>query len=107
MPLFQLVDCQLEHTRRTQTLTEKCIRQRNSINALHCRILRKIRINEEENRHINRFPSIQLLLLKTETLNFAEVRSNLTRRHTVRRDTDNIRRALVSGRVEGKSSLSR
>lgn len=89
-----------------QYLTEKCIGQRNSINALHGRVLRKIGVDKEENRHIHRLPSVELLLLETETLNLAEVRRYLTRSHTVGRNAYDVRGALVGRRVECKRSLS-
>ena len=87
-------------------LTKKSIRQSNSINALHGRILCKIWIDKEENRHIHRLAGIQLLLLKAEALNLAEVRRNLARGHAVRGNADNVSRTLVGGRVKGKSRFA-
>src|SRR6266496_1584611 len=71
-------------------LTEKRITQRNLLNSLHIRIVHKIRINIEENRHIHRLPSVQSLFLKAEALNLAKIRSNLSWRNTIRRYPNNI-----------------
>lgn len=86
---------------RAKQLTEKSVRQGNRINPLHIRIRRKIRINEEENRHIHRLPRIKLLLLKAEALNLAEIRRHLSRRHAICCDSNDIRRTLVRRGVEG------
>lgn len=87
-------------------LTEKCVRKRDGIDALHCRVPGKIRVNEEEHRHIHGLSRIQLLLFETEALDFAKVRSNLSRSHTVCSDTDDICGSLVGRCVERESRLS-
>lgn len=57
---------------------EKRITQRDSLNALHTRILCKLRIDVEEDRHVHSFSSVQSLFLKAETLNLAKVWSDLS-----------------------------
>lgn len=88
-------------------LTKKGIRQSNRINALHSRILDEIRINKEEDGHIHRLASIELLFLKTKALDLAKIRGHLPRCNTVRRNTNDVRRTPVGRRVEGKSCLAR
>lgn len=85
--------------------TEKCVGERNRINPLHCRIRYEVWINEEEHRHIDRFPSIQFLLLETKALDLAEVRRNLARRNTICCNPNNVRRSLIRGRVKCKRCL--
>lgn len=88
-------------------LTEESIIQRNSINPPHTRIPQKLRINIKENRHIHRLPLIQPLLLKAKTLYLAKIRRHLRRRHTIRRDADNILLfTLVRGSIEGERGLA-
>ena len=100
-PLAQALDAHAYHTSlllQVSTVlkfvrvppTEKRVTQRNLLNPPHVRIIHKIRINIKENRHIHRLPSIQPLLLETKTLNLAEVRCNLARRHTIRRHPNYI-----------------
>lgn len=87
-------------------LTEEGVRQCNRINALHSRIRSEIWVNEEENRHIHRLASIELLLLKAEALDLAEIRCNLAGSHTVCRNSDDIVGALIGCSVEGQCSLA-
>ena len=57
---------------------EERIAQCDSLNALHTRILCKLRVNIKEDWHVHRFASIQSLLLKAETLDLAKVWSDLS-----------------------------
>lgn len=88
-------------------LTEECIGKGDGINSLHCRILREIRIDEEENRHVHGFPGIQLLFFEAKALDLAEVRSDLSGRDTVRRDSDDIRRTFVRRSIESQCRFAR
>lgn len=87
-------------TRKRKKRTEKSIRQRNRINIPHTRILRKIRINKKENRHIHGLARIQLLLLKAKTLNLTKIGGYLCRRNAVGCDTNDIVGPFVCGCIE-------
>jgi hypothetical protein len=91
----------------SERLTKKCIAQGNLLNPLHVRIIHEIRVNIEENRHIDCLPSIQSLLLKTETLDFAEIRRYLTRGDTVGRHANDILLAFICSCVESESRFTR
>lgn len=82
--LLLIVSLELIFNFSSSQHTEERVTQRNLLNAPHIRIIDKIRINIEENGHIDGFPSIQSLLLKTKTLNFAEIWRHLSRCHTIR-----------------------
>lgn len=85
---------------------EKRITQRNLINPPHIQIIQQIRVQVEENRHIDRLSGIQPLLLEAETLYLAEVRSHLRGCHAVGRDTDDVGIAPVRRGVEGESGFA-
>ena len=87
--------------------TEKGVREYYRIDFSHRWVIDKIWIYEEEYRHIDCFASIQSLLLKAETLNFAEIRGHLTRRHTIGCHADYIFVTLVRSSEESKRRLSR
>lgn len=95
----------LPHSKKR--LTEEGIAQRHLLNPLHVRVIHKLRINVEEHRHIHRLPSIQSLLLETETLDLAEMRRHLPRCHAVRRYPNDILRRLIRRRVERQRRLTR
>ncbi|POS81772.1 hypothetical protein EPUL_006058, partial [Erysiphe pulchra] len=63
-------------------LTEESVVERDGINTLHGRVLQELRIDVEEDWHVHRLALVEPLLLKTETLDLAEIRRNLPRRHT-------------------------
>jgi hypothetical protein len=88
-------------------LTEECVIQRNRLNALHIRVIHKVRINIKEHRHIHSLPSIKPLLFKAETLYLAEIRRHLSGADTVRRNTDNVRIRVIRCGVEGECGLAR
>jgi len=88
-------------------LTKKCIIQRYRLNALHIRIIHKIRINIKKHRHIHSLPSIQSLLLKAETLNLAEIWRHLSRTDTVGRHTNDVRIRIICCGVERQRSFAR
>jgi len=95
------------HSVLSNKLTEKRVIQRNRLDSLHIRIRDKLGINVEEHRHIDRLASIQPLLLEAETLNLAEIRRHLRRRHAVRRNPyDIFCRALVRRSVERQRRLA-
>ena len=96
-----------ENIRASITHTEECVRECDRINPSHSGIFDKVWIDEEEHRHIDALPSIQPLLLKTETLNLAEIRRDLCRRYTIRSDADNITIRLICRSVESEGRLSR
>lgn len=78
-----------------QTLTKECITQSNLLDPLHIRIIHKVRINVEENRHIHRLARIQPLLLKTKTLDLTEIGRYLCGRHAVCGNAYDVSIALV------------
>lgn len=85
---------------------EKCIAQRDCVNAFHGRILHEIWINEEEHWHIDGLSRIQSLLLKAEALDLAEIWSNLGGCDTICCYADDISFALVRGGEESQSCLT-
>lgn len=87
--------------------TEKGVRQDYTINFRHGRIIHEVRIDEEENRHIDGLPCIQSLLFEAEALDLAEVRSHLCWSDTVRGNPYYIFRALICRCEESQCSLSR
>ena len=88
-------------------LTEESVVQRNRINDLHSRILKKLGINVEENRHVNSLASIQPLIFKAETLNLAEIRRYLPRSDRVCSYSNNIFFRGVGGSVKSQGGFSR
>lgn len=92
-------------TRVTQ-LTEKRITQRNSLHPTHIQIRQQIRIQIKKHRHIHRLPRVQPLLLKAKTLNLAEIRRRLRRRHAIRRHPNNILIAKICRRVKSQRRLT-
>lgn len=99
------VPCNFERL-DSSSLTEESIRQSDGVDALHGRIFHKIRVNEEEHRHINRLSSIQFLLFKAEALYLAEIWGDLTRSNTVCCNTDNVRRAFICRGIKSKCRLT-
>lgn len=77
------------------------------LNALHVWIIHKIRINIEEDWHVDRLASIQSLLLKAKALNLAEVRRHLSWSNAVGSDPDNIFRRSVRRGIERQGSFAR
>lgn len=75
--------------------TKERIRQCDRIYFCHRRIVDKVWINEEENRHIDRLPGVESLLFEAKALNFAEIGRHLRRGDTIRSDPDDILGALV------------
>jgi hypothetical protein len=86
---------------------EKRVTQRHSLNPLHINIVHKVRVNIEENWHIDRLARIQPLLLKAKTLNLAEIRRHLPRRDRVCGHSDDILIGLVGRSVEGERCFAR
>ena len=93
---------------RPHQLTEKGIIQCDSLNPLHCWVSEKLRVDIKEHRHINRLALVQPLFLEAETLNLAEIRRDLGRRHAVRCDANNVLGLAVVRRcVERECRFSR
>lgn len=92
---------------KTRRLTEKGIVQGNGVNLAHIRIPQELRINVEEDRHIDRLALIQSLLLEAKTLNLAKVGGDLPRRDRVSGDAyDVLVLAVVGGRVKSQCRLA-
>lgn len=89
-----------------RVLTKEGITQRDSLNALHVQIIQQIGIEIEEDGHVHRLARIQPLLLKAETLDLAEIRRTLRRRHAVRRHANDVAVAVVGRRVKGQRRLA-
>lgn len=86
---------------------KKRIAQRNLLNPPHIWVIRKIRIDIKEHRHIHRLPSIQPLLLEAKTLNLREILRHLSRRHAIRRHPNDILIRLICRGIERQCSLTR
>jgi len=86
---------------------EERITQSDLLNALHIRIIDEIRIDIKEHWHVNCLPSIQSLLLETETLDLAEIWRHLRRRNAICRHPNDIVFSLVCSCVERQCRLSR
>lgn len=99
--------CNTIVSQQLDQLTEEGVVQGDRIDAFHSRILQELGINVEEDWHVHCFASIQPLLFEAEALDLAEVRSHLTRCHTVRRNTNHILLTLVRGCVESQRRLAR
>ena len=80
---------------KTYVRTEERIGQCDRIYFCHRRIIDKVGINEEENRHIDRLASVESLLFEAKALNFTEIRRHLRRGDTIRSDPNDILGALV------------
>lgn len=91
---------------RHRKLTEESIVQRQLLDTSHIRIIHEIRIDIEEDRHVDRLPRIQPLLLEAETLNLAKVRRYLTRCHAVRRHPDDVLVAFIRCGIECQCCLA-
>ena len=85
---------------------EKRVAQCDSLNALHTRILCKLRVNIKEDWHVHRFASIQSLLLKAETLDLAKVWGDLSRCHGVGGHANNVFWRFVGCSVESEGGLA-
>lgn len=88
-------------------LTEERVRQSNGIDLGHCGIVDEVRINEEENRHVDCFSSVQSLFLETKALYLAEVWCHLSRRNIVGRHPDDVLGAFVRSRVKCQRGFPR
>lgn len=86
---------------------EKSVVQRYRPDILRVNIVNELRINIEENWHIDSLASIQPLFLKAEALDLAEVSSDLSWRDRICRHSDNVFRRFVRCSVERKSRLAR
>lgn len=104
-PLAQHYPMRLEEMGRG-LLTKERIRQSNGIDLGHCGIVDEVRINEEEDRHVDRLASIQSLFFKTKALYLAKVGGHLGRRNTVGRHPNDILGAFVRSRVKCQRGLS-
>ena len=88
-------------------LTKERVAQRHRLDPLHLWVACELRIYEEKDRHVDRLPGPQALLLKAKALNLAEIRRDLPRRHAVGRHPDDVFFAVVRGRVEGQRRFAR
>ena len=103
---------------------EKRVRQHDVIEIPTCRILEDVLVNEEQQGHVDLFPSQQLLFLKTEAFHFSEVWRNLgppvsflfvihiygahsVWRDVVRRDTNHVMIRVVLCLVKCETRLAR
>lgn len=87
--------------------TEKRIRQCDCIYFCHRGIVDKVRIDEEENRHINSFPGVEPLLFEAKALNFAKIRRHLRWSNTIGSDPNNVLGALVRCRIKSERCFPR
>lgn len=87
--------------------TEERIRQRDRIYFCHCRIVDKVRVNEEENGHIDSLPSVEPLLLEAKALDFAEIWGHLRWRNAICSDPNDVLSALICCRIKRKRCLTR
>ena len=92
---------------RKDRRTEERIRQRDRIYFCHCRIVDKVRIDEEEDRHIDSLPGVEPLLFEAKTLYFAEVWRHLRWSNAVGSDPDDVLSTLVRCRIKRERCLPR
>lgn len=88
-------------------LTEERVIQRYRLYAPHIEVIQQIRVQIEEDGHVDRLPGIEPLLLEAEALDLAEVRRALGGRDAVRGDADDVLVAVVGRLVEGQRRLAR
>lgn len=69
---------------------KECVTECDRLNTLHVDIRNKLRVNVEEDWHVDRLTSIQPLLLETKALDLTEVRRYLSWCHRVCCDTDDV-----------------
>ena len=87
--------------------TEERVRQCDRIYFCHRRIVDKVRIDEEEDRHVDSLPCVKPLLFEAKALNFAEIWRHLCRSNTVGSNPNNVLGTLVRCRIKGERCLSR
>jgi hypothetical protein len=85
---------------------EKCIIQRHRNDPLHIDILRKLRINIEEHRHIHGLPRIQPLLLEAKALDLGKVGCHLSWCDRVCRHANDVLFGVVGSCVEGERGFA-
>lgn len=86
--------------------TEEGIRQRDRIDFCHCRIIDKVWIDEEKNRHIDSLSGIEPLLFETEALNLAKIWRHLCWSNTVGSDPNDIFSTFICCRIKRERGLS-
>ena len=86
---------------------EKGIIQGDEIDLPHPRIVHDIRIDKEEDWHINRFASIQFLLIETEALYLGEIGCSDIGSDVVRRNSNDVLGTEIRGGIEGERRLTR
>ena len=84
---------------------EKSIIERDGLYPLHVEVLEEIRVQVEEDGHVDRLVCLEPLLLEAEALNLAEVGRHLRGCDAVRGDADNVLVGPVGRRVEGQGRL--
>jgi hypothetical protein len=100
--------CQQIHLPRMSrnSLTEEGIIECHSLNSPHVQIIEQIRVQVEEDGHVDRLTGIESLLLEAEALNLAKVRRTLCRGDAVRGHADDVLVAIVGRLVEGQGCLA-
>lgn len=88
-----------------QKLTEKRIAKRDLVDASHVHVVEQVRVEVEEDGHVDRLAGVEPLLLEAEALDLAKVRGRLAGRDAVRGDADYVLVRLVGGRVERERRL--
>ena len=85
--------------------TEESVGQRDRFYLCHRRIVYKIRIDEEEDRHINALPGVEPLFFEAKALDFAEIWSHLSWSHTVGSNPNDVLSTLVRSCVKCERCL--
>merc|ERR1719168_383387 len=89
-----------------QALIQKIVTQGNFIAFLQKWIFVNIRINVEEDRHVNLFTRIQSLFFKTKTLDFVEICTSFKWHNIIGRNSINGFLCGIPSSIKGQSSFS-
>jgi len=85
---------------------EEGVGQSDGVHAGHPRVLVELRVDVEEDGHVDLLVRVQTLLLEAETLDLVEVLSRIKGHHVVGGDADDGFVCWVSGSVEGERRLT-
>ena len=91
---------------RRRLLTEEGVVERHRFDALHVQIIEQIRVQVEENGHVDRLAGVEPLLLEAEALDLAEVGCALRRGDAVGGNANDVLVPQVGGLVEGQGRLA-
>ena len=88
-------------------LTEEGIAQGDLVDTAHIEVVEHVRVEVEEDGHVDGLAGVETLLLEAEALDLAEVGGDLGGGDAVGGDADDVGVAAVGGGVEGEGGLAR